>query len=364
MAITPDSSYSTLQNIQTKVRRLTRSPSISQLSDDQLNNYINTFILYDFPEHLRLFSLRTTLTFYTQPGVDVYSTNTTVTTDPLYNFQNKYVAVHPPLFMAGILCYYTQWRDQFYGMWPQTNTIEQTLLFGNNSSGPFTGYVPTSVAPVQPYSSVPGVPYPFILQSSVNFNCLDTNGTSMIMVDVPISNTIGNLTQANVPLVPPYDTTQNPNNYINYQTGQYVVTFPNITQVMAPIYFEAILYQPGKPIAMLYYDNEFTIRPVPDKTYSIQIEVDVRPTQLINQTDIPQISQWWQYIAYGAAKKIFEDRMDLDSVQQIMPEFKQQERLVLRTTLTQQANERTETIYTQGKRFGIGGWFGGSGWPY
>jgi uncharacterized HAD superfamily protein len=80
---------------------------------------------------------------------------------------------------------------------------------------------------------------------------------------------------------------------------------------------------------------------------------------------VPQLEQWWQYIAYGTAKKIFEDRMDLDSVQQIMPEFKQQERLVLRTTLTQQANERTVTIYTQGKSYGIGsGFFGGGGWPY
>jgi len=352
--IVPDSNYSTLVNIRTKIRRITRSPSISQISDDQLDEYINTFILYDFPEHLRLFSLRTLLTFYTQPGVDVYDTNTTVTTDPLYNFKNKYVSIHPPVFIAGIQCHYTQWRDVFYGMWPQTNTIQDTLLRGDNSSGPFSGTI------TSPQSGVP-----FILQRNVNFNCLDTNGTSMVMVDIPISNTIGNLTQANVPLVAPFDTTQDPNNYINYVTGEYVITFPTLTQVGAPIYFEGILYQPGKPIGMLYYDNKFTIRPVPDKTYSIQVEADVRPTVLIEDTDIPEITQWWQYIAYGASKKIFEDRMDMDSVQMIMPEFKQQERLVLRTTLMQQANERTVTIYTQGKNFNIGGgFFGGGGWPY
>jgi hypothetical protein len=343
---------STLQAIRTKVRRITRSPSLSQISNGQLDEYINTFILYDFPEHLRLFSLRTLLTFYTQPGVDVYDTNTTVTTDPLYNFKNKYVAVHPPVFMAGIQCFYTQWRDVFYGYYPQTNTISDTLLRGNNSSGPFSGTI-----------AAPSTGLPFILQESVNFNCIDTNGTSMIMVDVPISNIIGNLTQANVPLVPPYDTTQDPNNYINYVTGEYVISFPAITADMATIWFEGILYQPGKPLCMLYYDDKFTIRPVPDKTYSIQLEVDVRPTELINSTDVPQLEQWWQYIAYGASKKIFEDRMDMDSVQLIMPEFKTQERLVLRTTLTQQANERTVTIYTQGKQFGFG-WFGGSGWPY
>ena len=343
---------STLQAIRTKVRRITRSPSLSQLTDAQLDEYINTFILYDFPEHLRLFTLRKLLTFYTQPGVDVYDTNTTVTTDPLFNFKNRYIAVHPPVFMAGIQAFYTQWRDVFYGYWPQTNTIADTQLRGNNSSGPFTGTV-----------AAPSTGLPFILQRSVNFNCLDTNGSAMVMVDVPINNQIGNLTPADVPLVAPFDTTQNPNNYINYITGQYVITFPQITQTAATIWFEGILYQPGKPLGMLFYDSKFTIRPVPDKVYGIQIEVDMRPTELINTTDVPQLEQWWQYIAYGASKKIFEDRMDLDSVQQIMPEFKQQERLVLRTTLSIQCNERTVTIYTQGKNYGFG-WFGPGGWPY
>ena len=58
------------------------------------------------------------------------------------------------------------------------------------------------------------------------------------------------------------------------------------------------------------------------------------------------MEEYWQYIAYGAAKKIFEDKMDLDSVQMIMPEFKQQERLCLRRSLIQYTNERTSTIYT------------------
>ena len=38
---------STLQTIRTKVRRLTRTPSTAQLSDDDLDQYINTFVVYD-----------------------------------------------------------------------------------------------------------------------------------------------------------------------------------------------------------------------------------------------------------------------------------------------------------------------------
>lgn len=340
---------SSLVAIQTKVRRLTRSPSLSQLSDAELNQYINTFILYDFPEHLRLFSLRTLLTFYTQANVDVYDTNTLDPLNPLFNFQNKYVAVHEPVFLAGIQGFYTQWRDVFYGYWPQTNTIADTLLRGDGSTGPFSGIVTA---------------HP-MLQNNVIFTVLDTGDRPMVIVDYPVkdvngvvSSTTGALGLPNQPEVLP-----SPYGQINYVTGAFTVNFPAATQVQAPIYIENIAYLPGKPLAILYYDNKFTIRPVPDKVYSIQIEADIRPTELLATNQSPQLEQWWQYIAYGASKKIFEDKDDNESIQALMPEFKQQERLVLRTSIMQRANERTVTIYTQGKNFGFG-WFGPGGWPY
>jgi hypothetical protein len=40
---------STLGAIRTKVRRLTRSPNTAQITDNQIDEYVNTFILYDFP---------------------------------------------------------------------------------------------------------------------------------------------------------------------------------------------------------------------------------------------------------------------------------------------------------------------------
>ena len=334
----PDSS---LVAIRTKVRRLTRSPSTAQISDAQIDEYVNTFVLYDFPEQIRLSALRTVLTFYTQPGVDVYETSS----DPnnaLYNFKNRYVAVHPPIYLAGIQGFYTQWRDVFYGYYPQTNTIAQTGLFGDGVTTTFTGTV---------------VARP-MLQRSVIFTAINNTGQSMVLIDEPISNTTGNLRLPKP--VPPFPAAVGT---INYITGAFTVTFPSAPAAQEPIIVENIAYQPGKPLAMLYYDQKFTIRPVPDKSYAVSIEADIRPTELLNTIDEPKLSQWWQYIAYGAAKKIFEDRMDLDSVQLILPEFKMQERLCLRATLTQQANERTVTIYTQGKNYGFG-WFGTGGWPY
>ena len=104
-------------------------------------------------------------------------------------------------------------------------------------------------------------------------------------------------------------------------------------------------YQSGKPLGVLYYDQAFTIRPVPDKVYEIQFEADVVPSQLLEENSMPTIQQWWPWIAYGAAKLIFEDNMDLDSVQLIMPEYKEQEALVQRATINNRVNSRTETIH-------------------
>lgn len=346
-----------LQAIRTKVRRLTRSPSNAQISDDDIDQYVNTFLLYDFPEHLRLFSLRTTLTFYTTPGVDVYQTSS-ITTDPLFNFKNIYIAIHQPVYIAGIPANFTQWRDVFFGQWPETNQITNTSLQGNGATGPFNGIVNT----FPPFPSTVGPNSGAILQHSFVITCLDANNNAMVLVDRPSADsTVGDLVIPYPPQPPPpVIPSPSPYGKINYRTGQFSdVNFPTITRQSTTsmpnyIFAEYVPYVAGLPISMLYYDNQFTLRPVPDKTYAVQVEADIRPTELLVTGQIPQLEQWWQFIAYGCAKKIFEDRMDMDSVQMILPEYRNQMNFVNRTSLTQQANERTTTIYTNGKNYGSG----------
>jgi len=332
---------STLATIQQKVRRLTRSPSQATLSDDDLNQYINTFLLYDFPQHLRTYNLRSTFTFYTQPNVDTYKSQDTDPTDVFYNFKNKIIAVHPTAYIAGIPALFTQWRDVFYGYYPQYMSIFNQVATADGSTGPFTGTL----------TATP------MLQNDVIFSTVGPNNEALTVIDYPQNNETGLLGYPN-------QTPTNISNFgsINYITGAFSVSFPSATTAGNPITAETLPYQAGKSIAILWYDQQFTLRPVPDKVYSVQLEVDILPTELLQTTDVPQIDQWWQYIAYGAAKKVFEDRSDLDSVALILPEFLKQEQLVLRATLTTQANERTVTIYTQGKQnYGFGWW---GSWPY
>jgi hypothetical protein len=360
----------TLTAIQTKVRRLTRSPSQAQLSDTDLQNYINTFVVYDFPEHLRLFNLRTTFTFVCNPFQDRYPTDEIsfagVTTNPLYDFKNRYISIADPIYIAGYQSFFTQSREQMFAIYPNTNSIQSIGTTGDGVTQQFTG---TVTAVVQSNNS-PQSQQAVLLQGQVLFSSVDASYSGLSLVDVPVISAItGNPTGFGNLYVPGNEPTTPPTsvllaNNINYVTGQYTITFPTPPAAGVPINSQTVPAVPALPQALLYYDDVFTLRPVPDQPYRINIEAYVRPTYLMETTSSPLLNEWWQYIAYGAAKKIFEDRMDTESVAQIMPEFKKQEALCLRRTIVQYTNDRVATIYTEQTSFGPGsgawGWGGGN----
>lgn len=365
----PDSTLSTLTQIQNKARRLTRSLSQAQLANSDLNDYINTFVLYDMPEQIRQYKLRQQFTFYCNPYQDTYILNDTLPIgNPLKNFENKYTTIHSPVYIAGYNSFFSQSREQFFGIYPITNSI--VLQNTGNGIAAFT-YTGT-ITNLQGSIPAPGVTQSTaLLQNQVLFSSLDANLNGLSMIDVPVidpatgNNTVnGNLYKpGQVPATPP--TVILPQNTINYATGVYAVTFsaggiqgdPGPNQ---PINAQTVPQVISLPQALLFYENKITLRPVPDQPYRINFEVYVRPTELLSGTQSPELAEWWQYIAYGAAKKIFEDRQDIESIAAILPEFKTQERLCLRRTIVQNTNERTATIYTEQTGKGAGAY--GAGW--
>jgi len=316
---------STLAAIRTKVRRLTRSPSEAQITTAQIDEYINTFVLYDFPENLRLFSLRSTFSFYTEPNVDTYEDSTT---PELVDFNNEYISVHEPVYVAGRQVFLSQSREQFYGLYPLTNAL-QSVGTGDGATTLFTGTL----------TSVP------VLRNNVVFSGVDINGDGLAAYDDGAGTFDGDGVGT-----------------IDYETGAWTMTFATAPEAGSTIQAQTIPYVAATPTAVLFYDNKFVMRPVPDRPYKVSVEVYKRPTELLAAGSSPDLEQWWQYIAYGAAKKIFEDRSDIDSVQQIMPAYKEQELLVLRKTIVQQTKERVATIYTEGTNLGSGNswWFNNS----
>ena len=203
----------TLDTIRIKVRRLTRSLSPAQLTDIQIDDYINTFVLYDFPEHLRLFNLRKTFEFFTEPYVDVYKTDYVNPASPLYQFKEKYTTVHPPVYIAGYQTLFVESREKFYGIYPMFNSIASIGTTGNGIVINFTG----TVANVNPGT--------ILLRNNVLFDSIDINGNGLSMIDYPINATTGNLY---IPGGAPSSTTiLDVNNNIDYTTGLYTVTFIN-----------------------------------------------------------------------------------------------------------------------------------------
>lgn len=355
-----------LQAIITKVRRLTRSPSQSQISDADITEYANTFLIYDFPEQIRTFNFRETFSWTCNPFQDEYPTDIVAGADnQLNNFKNFYISVHPPVFIAGYDQFYTQSREQFFGIYPQVRSIASIGVFGDGITTTFTGQINANQATFVPGQTTVNS----ILQNKVLFSSFDSAGNALAMVDVPLINPLsfqflpqGNLYPSGLqPTIPSlWPTVLDPNNNIDYVTGQFTVTFSSAPGANVPIDSQSVPSPVGIPQALLYYDNKFTLRPVPDQPYTIDFEVYVRPLNLDPESnDTPQLEEYWQLIALAAARKIFQDKMDLDSVAMIEPEFREQMRLCLRRTIVQNTNERVATIYTENNNTG---WGTGSGW--
>ncbi len=369
---------STLANIKNKVRLLTRSLSPAQLSDVQITEYINTYIQYDLPETLRLFDLKSTFTFYTSPFIDTYTTvtNPLFANNPMYDFKNKYISVNPPVYIAGFQSQFFQSREQFYGIYPIVNSIQNIGTTGNGSLLGYTGVVTTSQPGFAPNQVTQLIT---LLQNQVLFTSIDTNGNGLAMADSPILdattgiataygqlyNAISGPVPATLYLNAPYKTqTAFPQaNFINYLTGEFYVTFPYAPAEGATINSQTVMNNPALPQSVLFFEDAFVVRPVPDQSYRIDIEVFYQPSALLQDTDVPILNQWWQLIAFNSAKKILEDRMDYDSIALFLPSLREQENLVGRRTIKQLTTQRVATIFSDQAGAGSlnnSSWTGGS----
>lgn len=320
---------STLEQIKKKVRRLTANPSPNQLSEADLEDYINTFYDQDFPSHLKTWNLHTTLEFYTVPYEDQYAFDTTT-----------YHGVNPPLYIDGYQSFYTQSRQQLFTSYPNLTTA-QTGSAGDGTAGPYSDTL----------TNLPVTKRHFVA------SVVNTSGITETVYDRPrdvsTDPTKGDL----------IDSTDNTTNRgeIDYVTGAVSVTWGNTVAATETIKYRYVSRQVSRPTSMLFYNNYFILRPVPDAVYKVNIEAYSRPTQrLAADDDTPDVNQWWQYVAFGAAIKVLQDRQDVESIQNIMPFFKEQENLVIYRTALDQAPERTGTIYTEQLTHPVGnyGWGG------
>lgn len=322
-------SVSTLAQIKKKVRRLTASPTTNQLSEADLEDYINTFFEQDFPSHLKPWNLYDTMEFYTVPYEDQYIFDT-----------DLYHALNQPVYIDGYNAYYSQDRTEFFNVYPKIST-EQTGSVGDGSAGPYT-------------FTLSGTP---VLKRAVTLSVLDSTGVYQSCHDVP--DTPASNTGTLIDNVSPFSNIGT----IDYVTGVTTVTWSNTVDASQSIKANVSQYTASRPNGMLFFNNKMILRPIPDKVYRVTVNVYKKPTTLLGADGLPDndlnpdVKQWWQYIAFGSAIKVLQDRQDMESIQNLMAFFKEQEALILYRTATQMSGERSATIYSQNN--GVVNGFGG-----
>lgn len=349
-----------LQLIIGKVRRLTGSSDPFQLPDvpDPSNpysvgitDYINSFYLYDFPAQYRALKLKDFYTFDTINGIDTYPFDS-----------EGFITVEMPCYCMNreIALFQDPWS--FYAV--NFNWQNQTnFATGNGGSGPYSGF--TSAKPIL---------------RSVNNNSANTTSTSPSTIPYPVSRVQNILITANTASSTMNVTDDGNGNLIgdclaggtiNYATGAITnLTFTNNIVSGNPIQIQYNPYQASIPLSILFFQNQFTLRPVPDRGYTIKITAYRQPSQALANTPAfagnPELSEWWECIAVGAAKKIYEDRLDSDGVSLMDKMLAERYQSAMTRTWAQLGKQRVSTIYADqlNNAYGNTGWgFGNFGSP-
>jgi len=311
------------------------------------------------PEHLKMESLRVNYQFVTETNVAVYDFPT-----------DLYLTDMPPVFIAGYQSYMTQSRENFFRINQQLNFLQRSVYTGNNTTGPYTGQFLTNTPILQGFQpNPPGAFSATPCQAKfINWNVVvsgvDATGESTTLVDDGRGSLISPTDPATPPSLPVVRGT------INYLTGAININSTGFVQAVDtgnPINVQYIPYVASRPQSVVFFQDQMILYPVPDQAYTVSFEaykypvaLNADPTQGEVAT-VPQVKEWWQLLAYGAADKIFADSGDMENLQKFRPLLEEQMKLVMRRSIVQQTSERTATIYTEQSgpnQYGFGNLFG------
>ncbi len=333
-----------LQDIIEKIRQVSGSGNSLQLTDTKIIKYINSYYLYDFPNDLRLLKLKDVYTFNTIQGVDTYP----------FDFDH-WSTIEAPAYCGKVQITLFQDKTSFYGYNFNTQQLE-TFSSGNGSTGPYSG---TTIASP-------------IIRSINNNPMVDTktSSTAVFPSGYPPTFTTSNISRIQNILISANTATSSLNvtdngagtligdcsaGTINYTTGAITgLRFTSAVPAGNNINIQYTQSVQGQPYNILFFQNQFVLRPIPDQAYTIEITAYRQPSQALlgtNDIDNPNLSgrpeqfDWWELIAFGVAKKLYQDRLDTDGVQ-MMDVFLQEKISEARTRTYGQLGKRSiNTIY-------------------
>ena len=284
----------TLADINAKVRNVTGTPSGDQLTDAQVNTYINNYYVFSMPFELKEQIQLDFLDFKVFPGVNVYD---------FTSVGGMFLTDQPGAYADGFPLIFYQDPDIFYQDFPQQYATDN-LATGDGFTVTFTG----------------GLQNPPIIMGTLYI----TDGVEVLQDqgDGTLTGSVGS------------------SGTINYITGAYSVTFAAAPTSAATIYAKYQGYQANRPQGVLFFQNSFTFMPVPDQVYAIRMQGYIKPIALVSG-ETPTLEEWGQLIAYGASLDIFSDRGDLDNYNRYYPILKRFENIALARTIQQYQAEQS-----------------------
>lgn len=288
-----------LSGIRKKVRQVTGRLTPEDLSNDQLDEYINRYYQFTFPAELKLDKKHTYYEFLTTEN------------QPFYDFADtSYTNVEPEATLNNLSLLWYQDPNAFF----QENPLQYTM------ATPWTGdgVTVTFSTTVQGFPIFPGST--IIYDGIEKFE--DTNET---FASSPVTIT-GD---------------QGGTSTINYSTGAISVTFNTAPVDGKNINLSYVLFQAGRPTAVLFYDSKFQFFTVPDQAYKFRIKTYKVVDALVNATDTPDFEEWGPCIAYGASRDIHSDYGEYEDYAQVTALYKEQLGYVLRRTNQNLLNTRS-----------------------
>lgn len=333
-------SIATLADIITKIRRLTASGTSLQLTDVQIKDYINSYYLYDLPAFLRCLKLNDVYTFNTSKGINVYAFDS-----------EAYTTIMNPCYIAKRPLQLFQDPSSFYSVninWQ----FQEILTTGTGAIGQLYTGTTTSQNLVRSVNNDPtNINYPASRVQNILITAQSGNAT-LNVTDDGNGLLIGDVN----PLF---------TNTINYVTGAVSLKFSATVDAGSNIFIEYNAFVQAIPTSILYFQNQFTLRPIPDKGYTVELTCYRQPTQALMDAaadaGIPELREWWELIAVGASKKVYEDRLDFDGVQMMDKMLIERMTVAETRTYAQLGTKRIGTIFAN--QTSMGG-YGSGGYGY
>lgn len=354
-----------LSRIRYTVRKLTGKFDTNQLPDSSpgagqvsvsnppgIDDYINDFYLYDFPEHLRTLKLKDYFTFTTLPNVGTYNVP-----------QNIY-QLEPPIYIDNYQFAWYESPDMFYRIWPEFNFIDHAIATTDGTSTNYTftltqttvqqgsvviGIQPNQGNPSPQLETFTDQDYPALLDQPTQIEF--TNPGTLT----------GNLGGTGT---------------IDYLTGAVSITYATAPPAGLNINAHYHPYQASRPRDILFYQQQLFLRPIPNDTYLVKIVSYIQPTVALSSlsnaatqsqftgdnisgsaqmSTVPLFNEWWQVLTYGAALKILAEEGDHEEYARLKLYFEEQKLLAQRRALKELANQRIQTPYAEN--------VGGPAWP-